>query len=68
MRNKSVFRDFYVKKLGFKELGHYDGCLMLRTDTIEIHFFEFKELHSFENYDMIYIRTDDINGLDNAIL
>jgi len=68
MRNKSISRDFYVKRLGFKELGDYDGYLMVRRDAIEIHFFEFKELNPLENYGMIYIRTDDINGLYNAML
>jgi hypothetical protein len=63
MRNKSITRDFYVNKLDFQEFGtaDYDGYLMVQKDNIQIHFFEFKELDPKENYDQVYIRTDDID-------
>ena len=63
MRNKPLTRDFYLNKLGFQEFGSadYDGYLMVQKDSIQIHFFEFKELDPKENYGQVYIRTDDIN-------
>ena len=65
MRDKNVTREFYIKKLGFKEFGSadYEGYLMLEKDRIQIHFFEFKELDPKENYGQVYIRTNDIDGL-----
>jgi len=63
MRNKAITRDFYLNKLGFREFGNadYDGYLMVQKDSIQIHFFEFKELNPKENYGQVYIRTDDID-------
>ena len=62
MRNKAVTRDFYLNKLNFQEFGSadYDGYLMVQKDSIQIHFFEFKELDPKENYGQVYIRTGDI--------
>jgi len=62
MRDKVVTRDFYLNKLGFQEFGSadYDGYLMVQKDSIQIHFFEFKELDPKENYGQAYIRTNDI--------
>ena len=70
MRNKSVTKDFYINKLGFKEFGNtdYDGYLMVVKDNIQIHFFEFKELNPKENYGQIYIRTEDIDTLYQSLL
>ena len=64
MRNKAITRDFYLNKLGFQEFGSadYDGYLMVQKDSIQIHFFEFKELDPKENYGQVYIRTDDVSG------
>ena len=63
MRNKDTTRDFYLNKLDFQEFGNadYDGYLMVQKDSIQIHFFEFKELNLKENYGQVYIRTDDID-------
>jgi hypothetical protein len=57
MRDKNVTREFYINKLGFKELGsaNFDGYLMMEKDQIQIHFFEFKELAPKENYGQVYI-------------
>ncbi len=63
MRNKSVTREYYVDRLGFKEIGNYEGYLMLQKDKIEIHFFKFKELDPKENDGQVYIRTNNIEGL-----
>jgi catechol 2,3-dioxygenase-like lactoylglutathione lyase family enzyme len=70
MRNKGLTRDFYLNKLGFRELGtvDYDGYLMIQKDNIEIHFFEFKELDPKENYGQVYIRTDDIDTFYQTLL
>ncbi len=68
MRDKNVTRDFYVDKLGFKEIGDYEGYLMVQKDKIEIHFFEFKELDPKENYGQVYIRTDNIDDFYQALL
>jgi uncharacterized glyoxalase superfamily protein PhnB len=64
MRNKTVTREFYIHRLGFKEFGRadYEGYLMLQKDQIQIHFFEFKDLDPKENYGQVYIRTDNIDN------
>src|SRR3954466_4884625 len=70
MRNKSITRDFYIKKLGFETFGSadYDEYLMVQKDNIQIHFFEFKELDPAENYGQVYIRTDEIDKLYQSML
>ncbi len=68
MRNKNATRDYYIKQLGFQEIGDYEGYLMVKKDKIEIHFFEFKELDPKENYGQVYIRTNNIESLYNALL
>lgn len=70
MRNKATTKDFYMNQLGFRQFGNmdYDGYLMLQRDTIELHFFEFKELDPKENYGQVYIRTDDIEHLYQSLL
>jgi hypothetical protein len=63
MRDKAVTRDFYLNKLNFNEFGSadYDGYLMVQKDSIQIHFFEFKDLDPKENYGQVYIRTGNID-------
>jgi catechol 2,3-dioxygenase-like lactoylglutathione lyase family enzyme len=68
MRDKEVTREFYLNKLGFKEIGDYEGYLMVQKDKIEIHFFEFKELDPEENYGQVYIRTDNIEDFYQILL
>ena len=70
MRNKTVTRAFYIKKLGFSDFGQtdYEGYLMIQKDRVQIHFFEFKELDPKENYGQVYIRTDDIDNLYQSFL
>lgn len=70
MRDKNITREFYSKRLGFKEFGSadFDGYLMMEKDRIQIHFFEFKELDPKENYGQVYIRTDNIDEFHNSIL
>jgi hypothetical protein len=63
MHDKAVTRNFYINKLNFREFGSadFDGYLMVEKDNIQVHFFEFKELDSKENYGQVYIRTDRID-------
>jgi len=70
MRDKNVTREFYINKLGFKELGsaNFDGYLMMEKDQIQIHFFEFKELAPKVNYGQVYIRTDNIDSFYQSLL
>lgn len=68
MRDKNITRAFYIDKLGFKEIGDYEAYLMVRKDTIEIHFFEFKELNPKENYGQVYIRTNGIDDFYQTLL
>ncbi len=68
MRNKSATKDFYLNKLGFRELGDYTDYLLIEKDNIEIHFFEFKDLDPKENYGQVYIRTNDIDRLFQLFL
>lgn len=68
MRDKNVTRKFYIKQLGFQEIGDYEGYLMVKKDKIEIHFFEFKELDPKENYGQVYIRTDNIESFYQSLL
>ena len=70
MRNKAITRDFYLNKLGFKEFGSadFEGYLMVQKDSIQIHFFEFKEINPAKNYGQVYIRTDEIDKLYQTML
>ncbi len=70
MRDRSATKAYYINKLGFQEFGttDFDGYLMLQKDTIQIHFFDFKELHPKENYGQVYIRTDDIDRIYQSLI
>ena len=69
MRDKAATKDFYINQLEFQQFGSdYDGYLMVEKDSIQIHFFEFKELDPAENYGQVYIRTDDIEKQYQAAL
>lgn len=70
MRDKATTKDFYVNKLGFKDIGSadFDGYLIIQKDNIQIHFFEFKGLDPKENYGQVYIRTDSIENLYKSML
>ncbi len=70
MRNKSVTREYYINKLGFKEYGttDFDHYLMIEKDQIQIHFFEFEKLDPKENYGQVYIRIDNIESFYQSLL
>ena len=63
MRDKTITIDYYIKQLGFEILADYNEYLILKKDTIELHFFEFKQLSILDNYGQVYIRTNDIETL-----
>jgi len=68
MRDKLKTKDYYLSKLGFKEIGDYGDYLIIQKDDIEIHFFEFKGLDPEENYGQVYIRTNNIESLYNTLI
>ncbi len=70
MRDKVATKNFYINKLGFQNLGNsdFDGYLMVEKDSVQIHFFEFKELDPNTNYGQVYIRTNDIENLYQSLL
>lgn len=70
MRDKKTTRDFYISKLGFKDIGSadFDGYLMVQKDNIQIHFFEFKAIEPTENYGQVYIRSNNIEMLYQSML
>jgi catechol 2,3-dioxygenase-like lactoylglutathione lyase family enzyme len=68
MRDKNATKEFYIHKLGFTEISDYGDYLLMKKDTIEIHFFEFKALNPKENYGQVYIRTNDIDNLYQSLL
>lgn len=70
MRDKAATKEFYIDQLDFRQLGNtdYPGYLMIEKDSIQIHFFEFKELDPKENYGQVYIRTNDIDKLYQSMM
>jgi hypothetical protein len=69
MRNRTITRDFY-ERMGFAYIGSddFELYLIMQRDTIQVHFFEFKELNPLENYGQVYIRTNDIDELYQAFV
>ena len=70
MRNKRVTKDFYLNQLGFHEVGKtgFADYLMVKKDSVEIHFFAYHDLDPAENYGQVYIRTDAIDQLYQSLL
>ena len=68
MRNKQITKEYYLNQLGFQLFGDFDHYLMVQKDTIQLHFFEFKDLNPQENYGQVYIRTNDIDTLYHSYL
>jgi hypothetical protein len=68
MRDKSQTKEFYLQQLSFELLADYGDYLLLKKDTIEIHFFEFKSLNPLENYGQVYIRVIEIDHLYKTLL
>lgn len=69
MRNKALTRSFYTDQLGFNIFGgDYPDYLMVEKDQVQIHFFAFPDLDPKTNYGMLYIRTNDVEGLYQSFL
>lgn len=68
MGDKVRTKEFYLGKLNFSERGDYGDYLIISKDNIEIHFFEYKELNPHDNYGQVYIRTNDIDALYQALV
>lgn len=70
MRDKAITRDFYINKLGFRDIGSadFEGYLMVQKDNIQVHFFEYRDLDPDKNYGQVYIRTSDIDTLYQSML
>lgn len=62
--DKQQTLDFYVNQLGFVLGSDYGDYLILRTDSIELHFFSYPTLDPGKSDFMIYLRIDrDIEKL-----
>ena len=70
MRDKTITKNYYVNRLGFKMFGDtdYDDYLMLEKEGIQIHFFSFTTLNPKENYGQVYIRTNTMDELYQSFL
>lgn len=70
MRSKTITKEYYVNRLGFRLSGtsDFEEYLMVQREDIQIHFFLFETLDPKENYGQVYIRTDDIDGFYRSIL
>lgn len=68
MRNKAATKAFYLQQLVFREIADYGDYLLVAKDEIEIHFFEYKDLHPHLNYGQVYIRCTGIDAFYRALL
>lgn len=70
MRSKAATKDFYIKQLGFTDIGSadFEGYLLVKKENVEIHFFEFQGLDPKENYGQVYIRCNDIETVYKSML
>jgi len=68
MRTKILTKNYYIGLLGFVEVADYGNYLIIKKDSIEIHFFEFKDLDPLSNYGQLYLRTDNIESLYESFL
>ncbi len=70
MRDKTITRNFYLTQLGFTDIGSadYEGYLLVKKESVEMHFFEFKGLDPKKNYGQVYIRVNDIETFYKSML
>lgn len=68
MSDISQTKNYYLNELKFEELADYGDYLIVGKDKIEIHFFQFNGLDPKENYGQVYIRTNNIDQLYEALL
>lgn len=63
MRYKETTENFYAL-LGFEVLqNEFPHYLMMKKETVEIHFFEYQDLIPAANYGQIYIRCSNLEKL-----
>jgi hypothetical protein len=69
MRSKTATREYYTQQLGFTDVSaaDYDGYLIVEKDNIQLHFFIHPTLDPKENYGQVYIRTNDVVSLYEAL-
>ena len=65
MRNKAITKAYYLEQLGFElaSTHDYSEYLMVKKDSIELHFFLFQALDPLQNYGQVYLRTEEIDRL-----
>jgi catechol 2,3-dioxygenase-like lactoylglutathione lyase family enzyme len=65
MRNKVLTKAYYLEQLGFELASEHDypEYLMVKKDSIELHFFLFPGLDALQNYGQVYLRTAEIDRL-----
>ena len=70
MRNKAVTMHYYMEQLGFTDIGSesFDDYLMVKKDNIVIHFFSHKTLDVLTNDGQVFIRTNNIDALDQQMI
>ena len=68
MRNEALTNEIYMNKLIIKKFSDFGDYLIIGKDTIEVHFFEFKEHEPKENYVQVYVRSNDIDTPYKSLL
>lgn len=68
MRDPTTTRAYYTQQLGFKVLADHGNYLIVERDGAQIHFFHFADLDPHTNYGQVYIRTNDVDALNAALI
>lgn len=55
--NLDETQSYFEKALGLNSVSRYPEYLIMKMGSMELHFFEFKDLDPLINYAMIYIRV-----------
>lgn len=67
MRDSQLTKAYYVDQLHFELLGDYRDYLLLRKDSIELHFFHHPDLDPKTNYGQVNIRVLAIDALYQSL-
>ena len=66
--DKAKTLDYYLQQLQFELHSDYGDYVLLKKDSVELHFFHFPTLKPRKSDFMIYIQVDaDIDGLVSGI-
>lgn len=60
MRDLQITRGYYAHSLGFTVTADYGNYLIVKKETVEIHFFLYPELDPLTNYGQVYIRVQPV--------